>query len=626
MSTKMMTANRILILLIAFAQVAFGQQVKPPSGCAISSNFYSLTLCEDRVQLESMIKQYNYDTHKDSVKVEVRGRVNSDKGPEDWLRHGLRLYHVIADRYIGCMHMDSVITLDCHSVSGLAIFPSIHGRQIGAGDFEGPTVTNSVTYNTNGASSNAGAGINIAVIDGNFNGYPFLTNMTPPNASGNFIHYDCTSGPCTLQQLSGAQDDTHGTQSAEQAYDHAPAASYRLYDVNSFNNASTVVAMNAAAQWADVISMSQSKYNFGWNDNDGIICQAMDSLYPANDFLFVHSAGNRNQTHYQSSFIDNDNNNRHDYNGVTLGFTLRGNQSGNIFLHWDADPSTADHYDLTLSQIISGGNNGCLTNRVTGGLNNSSFEQISISADTAAPDCTVLVNVVSTSATTPDFEFWSHNVGSAYSQPSTGNQTTSPANCTAENIVTVAAVDHEFFDTIPGADVIKWYSSIGPTNDGTPSVDITGPTDCYSHVKSPLVDTFGGTSCATPNVAGAAAAVWSLYPSWTAKEVRQFLLSNARTYRDFGPSGSDDTYGAGGLYLSSYQANKIYIDQEYGNPNLLPPNGVFPWYSLSQTSLGNTSNTEAILLTDDFLGSVPAVLDKPMMLRTPAESMHRVVD
>jgi hypothetical protein len=56
------------------------------------------------------------------------------------------------------------------------------------------------------------------------------------------------------------------------------------------------------------------------------------------------------------------------------------------------------------------------------------------------------------------------------------------------------------------------------------------------------LQTFGGTSCANPNMAGIASLVWSVNPDLTGPQVRQILIDTAM---DLGDVGRDNTYGHG---------------------------------------------------------------------------------
>jgi subtilisin family serine protease len=82
-----------------------------------------------------------------------------------------------------------------------------------------------------------------------------------------------------------------------------------------------------------------------------------------------------------------------------------------------------------------------------------------------------------------------------------------------------------------------WFSSVNSY------VDIAAPgVAVVSDSPGNQVSPAEGTSVAAPQVAGAAALVWSGRPWWTAAQVRAELL---RTAVDLGMTGRDDVFGAG---------------------------------------------------------------------------------
>jgi subtilisin family serine protease len=86
------------------------------------------------------------------------------------------------------------------------------------------------------------------------------------------------------------------------------------------------------------------------------------------------------------------------------------------------------------------------------------------------------------------------------------------------------------------------YSSCGP-NSSQPKPDFVAPVPFQSHFRTAP---FGGTSCAAPEAAAAAALCWSRYPDWTADRVRVALRASAQ---DLGPPGHDTETGYGLIHL-----------------------------------------------------------------------------
>jgi hypothetical protein len=110
------------------------------------------------------------------------------------------------------------------------------------------------------------------------------------------------------------------------------------------------------------------------------------------------------------------------------------------------------------------------------------------------------------------------------------------------------------------------YSSEGPTNSGKQGVDITGAT----RTTIGSGGQFFGTSCSSPNAAGAAAAFWSTQLSLNADNLRYLLFKKADIYKDWGVPGLDYIYGWGGLYLHDYIINTKYVDRDVNNPQGFP--------------------------------------------------------
>jgi Subtilase family/Fibronectin type III domain/Putative binding domain, N-terminal len=119
----------------------------------------------------------------------------------------------------------------------------------------------------------------------------------------------------------------------------------------------------------------------------------------------------------------------------------------------------------------------------------------------------------------------------------TTSSVTNPAESSNPGVLAVGAADW----TTPN--VIESFSSQGPTPDGRIKPDIVGAdrADTISYGARG----FPGTSQAAPHVAGLAALVKSAFPSYTPKDVANYLKANAVPR---GPT-PDDTWGYGFAYL-----------------------------------------------------------------------------
>ncbi|MCT9930767.1 S8 family peptidase [Planotetraspora sp. A-T 1434] len=104
----------------------------------------------------------------------------------------------------------------------------------------------------------------------------------------------------------------------------------------------------------------------------------------------------------------------------------------------------------------------------------------------------------------------------------------------ATSALTVGAVD--------GADALAGFSSRGPRLDGglkpditAPGVDIIAARAAGTSIGTPVGDaytTLSGTSMATPHVAGAAAILKQEHPGWKARQIKDILVSTAKTAAD----------------------------------------------------------------------------------------------
>ena len=100
---------------------------------------------------------------------------------------------------------------------------------------------------------------------------------------------------------------------------------------------------------------------------------------------------------------------------------------------------------------------------------------------------------------------------------------------------------------------LLFYSDRGPTKDGRTKPDIAGPTHVSTNAFGPWTgfgrgqnSGFGGSSAASPHLAGAMALVRQAFPDFSPEEVQTFLTDRAE---DVGPPGEDNSYGAGLMAL-----------------------------------------------------------------------------
>ena len=100
-----------------------------------------------------------------------------------------------------------------------------------------------------------------------------------------------------------------------------------------------------------------------------------------------------------------------------------------------------------------------------------------------------------------------------------------------------------------GADVVTGYSSRGPRRpDGLLKPDITAPAEAVDVAKNTTgtgIQTFNGTSSATPHVAGAMALLKQLHPTWTVEQLKALIMNTADHDLFTTPGESGTRFGPG---------------------------------------------------------------------------------
>ena len=458
---------------------------------------------------------------------------------------------------------------------------------------EGPGVMNSTSYN---ADMNAGAGLKIAIVDLEFQGLNASQNSgdSPASVIAPYGTIDTTNG-----------SSNHGTLCLETIFDHAPAATYYIFDSGNGADLGTIVDY-CIDNGIDILSYSVSNFNSGWSDDEGPACDAMNEAAENNILVFVSAGNYANQKHYQSHWNDPNNNDWHNFpNGLESNTMVV--DSGSLLkisLQFNASPDPiADDYDLYLydaedNSLLASSTNCC------------SFETISWTnelSDSIGDPITVYWSVKNDGTDENEFEVFSRGLES-FNFASNSGSTTSPSNSTHPNVISVGAIHYlNYQDSIGLSGIITNYSSLGPSNNNMTLPDISGPTSTSTSFGG-----FPGTSCSTPNAAGMAAAFWSKNMYLNANGVRQVLFRLADMYADYGSPGKDNIYGIGGFYLHDYIPNTRYILANSGNTE---PNSQQPYISPQQADSYSPAGVNMIFLDGAYSSNQSVLLDKQMIYK-----------
>jgi subtilisin family serine protease len=240
------------------------------------------------------------------------------------------------------------------------------------------------------------------------------------------------------------------------------------------------------------------------------------------------------------------------------------------------------------------------------------FQEVVYTNDTGSTQLVHLI-VVKTSGTPGEFEVFTHDFqANADWQEHWIEQgsTTSPSNSTNSRVVSVGAVRWSDFESPSGTtSIIKEYSSQGPSNGGMTLPDLVGPTDTTGFTYP---GGFGGTSCATPNVAGAAGAFLSADTQLYAYPIWWLMAVQSQNWRDWGSAGIDMVYGNGGAYLLDCIPGSLWLARDYGN---VTDTRHAPFYTMQAAHDWATAGSTIRVLPGGNYPE-PATLDKELYIET----------
>lgn len=388
-----------------------------------------------------------------------------------------------------------------------------------------------------------GRGLVIAVLDLGFGGG--VTDLQahgelPPAARLHSQTFDAAWGFAGRNAYGHATN--HGDLVAQTVYDYAPAARYLLVNYHSEQD------FQAAVDWLigqhpDVVVHSNS-FLEGPFDGTGDAARAVDRAAESG-ITWLNSAGNYAQRHWSGTWADADADGTLDW-PLSPGWTFSSAASTPITfaLSWpDAPGAEISDLDLVLERRNADGSwTEVASSRDRQSAGARPAERITGYLPPEAGDFRLRVVLASGPPPVGELTLFSREIGlGGIGDPSPGSVTT-PGD--AVGAIAVGAVDWR-------DNVLKPYSSRGPTADGRLKPDLVAPTNTRV-LTATGPRAVGGTSNAAPNAAGAVALLIAARraagTSPTPAEVADLVTTTAL---DLGDPGPDQGFGWGRIRVDA---------------------------------------------------------------------------
>ncbi|AAM05420.1 cell surface protein [Methanosarcina acetivorans C2A] len=377
-----------------------------------------------------------------------------------------------------------------------------------------------------------GTGIKIGIIsDG-------VDNLEDVQATGDL--------PSDVHVLSNNMGGNEGTNMLEIVYDIAPGAELYFHDCGKsrleFNRAIDVLVNEGCTVICDDIGWLAEPFF-----EDGTVAAHVKEVIKDHDLLYVSSAGNSGDSHYQGFFYDNGSG-WHDFSrgkGEVENLRLEIQPSGKVwvFLQWnDRWEDSGNNYDL----FIKDGNTleTIASSEVYQDGDNLPLEYI-MYTNSGNETLNASIEVRKTSGEARELELYVYYwTGTTLRTTNIVSKDSIFGHPALPEVITVGAVG------IGGSGdyYIEYFSSIGPVTLYYPSPEIRPKTDISGLDGVNVTGTGGvseqfyGTSASCPHVAAIAALVWSSAPEKSAMDIKR-LLSTSST--DLGEPGYDNVFGYG---------------------------------------------------------------------------------
>jgi hypothetical protein len=391
------------------------------------------------------------------------------------------------------------------------------------------------TYDVRTTHSESGAGVKVGIIsDG-------VDHWTSARNSGDL--------PADLTVLSNTQGGDEGTAMLEIVHDMVPDADLYFHDCGA-----NVVAFNSAIDALVNAGCDVVCDDIGWSGEpffeDGIIASHLTSVLASNDIVYVSSAGNAGNKHYQGDYYPLPSSTQHDFSrGGTTGYYLylqmqAGGSVGTVLQWNDQFESSGNDYDLCLYNMDTG--IAVARSEATQDGDDDPLEGFGYTVPSGTPtaDYAIVVNKQSGVGKTLEVFIYRGAGCSIY----TNN--IDPADSIFGHAAVPDAIAAGAIDASdPGNDDIELFSSQGPVTITYPSPvsrpkpDLCGVDGVTVTGAGGFPTPFFGTSAAAPHIAAIAAQMrGACHPPKTGDEIRTLLCDTAI---DLGSAGYDNVYGYG---------------------------------------------------------------------------------
>jgi hypothetical protein len=351
--------------------------------------------------------------------------------------------------------------------------------------------------------------------------------------------------PSDVTVLSNTRGGDEGTAMLEIVHDMAPDAKLYFHDMGA-----NMLAFNAGIDALIANGCTVICDDIGWfgspSFEDGIVASHIKTRLTANNLVYISSAGNAAQKHYQGSFYKAGTTNWTDFSqgtnptATSLYVNLSTGSEVNIVLHWnDQWGHSGNDYDLYLHNM-----NGSIITYSDDAQSGSGDPLEFITYNHTGPMMDAKINVLNyrNLAQTKNLELFIFTRSARVYLNNINSADSIYGHQAVPDVITVAAVPA----TSPST--IEAFSSRGPVTISYPTPetrqkpDISGVDGVAVTGAGGFSNPFYGTSAAAPHIAAIVAQYWGAHPTMTPSQVRAALYANAD---DLGSAGKDTIFGSG---------------------------------------------------------------------------------